>query len=145
MESTDEKTNKYKFSNCKENHSSTSSICQIRRENQQVLEVAEKYGMDFKRARITYRNYAQALQSNLTPEKRVISKTAEDLQQLTANKLVIGILTTPGMLNIQDLELSEKIGKLCDLVEELKLGKLNGSDISMVCQVNSGFENRSNP
>ena len=58
---------------------------------------------------------------------------------------MVGILTAPGISNIQNLVLSERINKLCELVEELKLEKLNYIDISMACQINNELKNKSNP
>ena len=60
-----------------------------------MLKVAEKYCMGFKRARTTFRSYAYAVKNNLNPEKRIISKTTAELQQMTAKKIVIVMLITP--------------------------------------------------
>ena len=145
QESVDERTSRYRCANCKQNHSSTSSVCPVRRENQQVLEVAEKYGMGFKRARTTFRSYAHVVQNNLNPVKRIISNTAAELQQMTAKKLVIGMLITPGILSIENLPLNEKVDKLCELVEQMKFGKLDRNDLKLVCETSSTLENTTCP
>ena len=105
-----------------------------------MLEVAEKYGMGFKRARTTFRSYAHVVQNNLNPEKRIISNTAAELQQMTAKKLVIGMLITPGILSIENLPLNEKVDKLCELVEQMKFGKLDRNDVKLVCETSSTLE-----
>ena len=64
---------------------------------------------------------------------------------MTAKKLVIGMLITPGILSIENLPLNEKVDKLCELVEQMKFGKLDRNDIKLVCETSSTLENRTCP
>ena len=133
----------YCCANCKGRHSTTSSACPVRRENREILMVAEKYQMGYSRARVAYKSYAQVVQNEasrtLKPESIIVNRTMSQLRdeivRNTTKTIVVGLLLSQDMLNIGSLPLDEKIRKLCNFVDTMKICKLEMKDIADVCQV----------
>ena len=112
-------TNKdmYKCANCLGNHSSTSPACQIRLKNKEILNVAEKYQVSFKRAQVMYRSYAQAVYSSaVKPERtsvnRIWTDTIESMKRQTitgtVNKILIALALSPEVLSTGSAPIAEK-------------------------------------
>ena len=105
--------------------------------------VAEKYQMGYSRARVAYKSYAQIVQNEasrtLKPESIIVNRTMSQLRdeivRNTTKTIVVGLLLSQDMLNIGSLSLDEKIKKLCNFVETMKICKLEMKDIADVCQV----------
>lgn len=134
----------YICANCKGNHSSTSFACPVRIQNREILQVAEKYHMGFKRAQVTYRSYADVANKKLTVStpyfnqlhNEITINMKQEIEQKAAKSLIIGLLLRPEMLKLSELSLIERISKLCTLVHELQLGQLNKDEIRSVCLIN---------
>ena len=131
--------------NCGGSHSSTSNWCPVRQQNQGILQVAEKYQIGFRMAQVAYKSYADVLnkrrlhhnQINQTSQSQITDRLVKSSKTEAAEKLVIGLLCSPDLMNLSSLSLPVRIEKLCKLVEELNLGSLNQQKISSVCLLNN--------
>jgi len=135
----------YSCANCGGSHSSTSNLCPVRQQNHGILQVAEKYQIGFRMAQVAYKSYADVLnkrrfhnnQFNQTPPNQTTERLIASSKTEVAERLVIGLLCSPDLINLSSLSLSARIEKLCKLVKELNLGDLNQQKISSVCLLNS--------
>ena len=135
----------YMCANCGGSHSSTSNWCPVRQQNQGILQVAEKYQIGFRMAQVAYKSYADVLnkrrlhhnQINQTSQSQITDRLVKSSKTEAAEKLVIGLLCSPDLMNLSSLSLPVRIEKLCKLVEELNLGSLNQQKISSVCLLNN--------
>ena len=130
------KTSLYKCINCNGNHPSTSMQCIVRQRNTEILKVAERHRMSFRRAEIVYRSYAEVTNKQAYKEQAKINVPFRDnensqMQQRivsnTINKIVIGLVLSPEILSIENLPIREKADKLCNFIESLGIMKMNSS------------------
>jgi len=142
----------YSCANCKGNHASTSFACPVRKQNREILQVAESYQMGYRMAQVTYKSYADAANrtnlKSLAPNNFSSANSVEQIRKVTkqetAEKMVIGLLCKAELLEMSKISLSERIERLCRLVEELELGCLNQQKIASVCNMNGIIENAQN-
>ena len=136
------KTSLYKCINCYGNHPSTSMQCSVRQRNTEILKVAERHQMSFRRAEIVYRSYAEVTNKQAYKEQEKINVSLRDkeigqMQQRivsnTINKIVIGLVLSPEILSIENLPIREKVDKLCNFIESLGIMQMNSSLIFNQC------------
>lgn len=133
------KADYFRCVNCKRNHPSTSSLCSVRRRNLEVLKVAEKHQMSYGRAETVYRSYAEVVNKNVYKEHSVRTHNVPQLEvkqaiNNTANKIVIGLLLSPELLDMANLPLKEKVEKLCKFIENLGIAELDCSSVIQQCK-----------
>ena len=138
-----EKVKFYKCANCKGCHSSTSRECPIRQQNRNILEMAEKYNMGYRRAQVMYRTYAQAIHSNQIHSAKSTQRsglpnqgTEQDIYRRvsdTVTKILVGLLLSPDLLDMASLPLLEKVEKLCSFINELNMGPIDCEAIRSKC------------
>ena len=106
-------------------------------QNKNILEIAEKNQSSYKRATTTYRSYADVINKkqdqllNPKPSAYDVSYIAEQ----TAKKITLGILLNPELLNLEKLPLTDRINKLCELVEKLNI-RINRNEVNQVVKMN---------
>ena len=125
-----EKVQTYRCANCKGCHSSTSRECPIRQQNRNVLLMAEKYNMGYKRAQVVYRTYAQAackesLSHSSLSQKSKYNTSAADILIPIVSALAI----TPEIFQIQDSSINSRIDHLCTVIQTLTSVKLDSLKI----------------
>lgn len=136
------KTSLYKCINCYGNHPSTSMQCSVRQRNTEILKVAERHQMSFRRAEIVYRSYAEVTNKQAYKEQAKINvplrdkETGQMQQRIVSNiinKIVIGLVLSPEILSIENLPIREKVDKLCNFIESLGIMQMNSSLILNQC------------
>ena len=134
-----DKTQYYRHAICKGCHSSTSTVCPIRQQNRNILLMAEKFNIGYKRAQVVYRTYTQAICSNQTQQakpvqynciinqnnEQIINKTISE----TVAKIIAELLLFPDLLDIASLPLATKVEKLCGFMNELNMGPIDSEAI----------------
>jgi hypothetical protein len=121
----EEKFQKYSCVNCRGNHSSTSGLCRVRDQNKNILRLSQEKNIGFNMASIAYRSYADALNKKQALEINEQNR----LQKEILTKLVIFVSSAPEVVDLRDLELQERVQKLCSLMKTLFNEKLESSEI----------------
>ena len=116
--------------------------CIVRQRNTEILKVAERHQMSFRRAEIVYRSYAEVTNKQAHKEQTKInvafrgnenSQMQQRIVSNTINKIVIGLVLSPEILSIENLPIREKVDKLCSSIESLGIMKMSSSHILNQC------------
>ena len=95
--------------------------------------------MSYGRAETVYRSYAEVVNKNVYKEHSVRTHNVPQLEvkqviNNTANKIVIGLLLSPELLDMANLPLKEKVEKLCKFIENLGIAELDCSLVIQQCK-----------
>jgi len=141
LEDAQSRASKYRCINCKGNHSSTSLTCPERLKNQQILNVAEKYQVGYKRASAVHKTYAQALHKEAykknTSTHSTLNHTFDAIIKETKReimtKMAISLVFSEDFVKFDNFSLSQKIQKVCSFLINLNIGEVDAVQVNSEC------------
>lgn len=117
------KYQKYVCANCGKNHSTTSGSCPARQQNREIIKIAVAQNIPMKRAANAYRSYADALNKKAVKEQPPLEP------KNTLQQLVLFVSKVPEVIDIKELEMKDRIVKLCQLMHSLFKVEINVEEV----------------
>jgi len=117
------KIQKYVCANCGKNHSTTSGSCPAHQQNRETIKISVAKNLPMKRAVRACQSYADALNKKAVKEQSLLEP------KKTLQQLVLFVSKVPEVIEINELEMKDRIVKLCHLMHSLFQVEINIEEV----------------